>query len=105
MDEPGQMLKCLRLIHAAYDADGADLSAWPEKAADEIERIADELMERECDARRYRWLRSRDLDAITSGGVFAGMTPANVVLNGEDLDSAIDDCIRRELLAFLTPND
>lgn len=42
------------------------------------------------DAARYRWLRDRDLGTVQRGGVFAGMTPANVVLNGEDLDSAID---------------
>ena len=42
------------------------------------------------DAARYRWLRERDLDTITKGGVFAGMTPENVVLNGSDLDKAID---------------
>ncbi len=45
------------------------------------------------DADRYRWLRSRDLDAISQGGVFAGMTPENVILNGEDLDEAIDAAI------------
>lgn len=42
------------------------------------------------EANRYRWLRSRDLDTIKAGGVFAGLTPENVVLNGEDLDAAID---------------
>lgn len=41
-------------------------------------------------ARRYAYLRERNLDAISSGGVFAGMTPENVVLNGDDLDAAID---------------
>lgn len=46
-------------------------------------------------AKRYAWLRSRDVDAISSGGVFAGMTPENVVLNGEDLDAAIDAAIER----------
>ena len=44
-------------------------------------------------AKRYEWLRSRDLDAIGSGGVFAGMTPENVVVNGEDLDAAVDAAI------------
>lgn len=46
----------------------------------------------ECakNANRYLWLRARDLDTITVGGVFAGATPDNVVLNGEDLDLAID---------------
>lgn len=42
------------------------------------------------DAKRYHWLRSRDLDAIVEGGVFAGMIPENVVLNSEDLDREID---------------
>ena len=42
------------------------------------------------DAARYRWLRKRDLDAITKGGVFAGQTPQNIVLNGIDLDIEID---------------
>jgi len=45
------------------------------------------------DAARYRWLRNRDLDAISQGGVFAGMTPEDVVLNGDDLDKAIDAAI------------
>lgn len=37
--EMRHMLDNLRLIHGAYDANGADLSAWPWKAADEIERL------------------------------------------------------------------
>lgn len=40
--------------------------------------------------KRYAFLRSRDLDAIKTGGVFAGMTPDNIVLNGADLDDTID---------------
>lgn len=46
------------------------------------------------DAQRYRWLRSRDLNAIEDGGVFAGMTPDNTVLNGDDLDRAIDEAAK-----------
>lgn len=45
------------------------------------------------DAARYQWLRGRDLETISHGGVFAGKTPDNVILNGEDLDSAIDAAI------------
>ena len=48
------------------------------------------------DAERYRWLRSRDLDAIDKGGVFAGMTPRNVVLNEEHLDAAIDAALKEQ---------
>lgn len=44
---------------------------------------------------RYLWLRRRDLNSIQAGGVFAGMTPNNVVLNGKDLDKAIDDAMGR----------
>lgn len=47
----------------------------------------------EKDAARYQWLRSRDLDTIVEGGVFAGKVPDNVVLNGDDLDAAIDAAI------------
>jgi|GEM_PF-3751352 len=43
------------------------------------------------DAARYRWLRSRDVDAIGQGGVFAGLTPDNLVLSGVDLDRAVDE--------------
>ncbi len=57
--------------------------------ADEIERLR-------IDAARYRWLRSRDLDTISKGGVFAGMTPENVILNEEDLDRAIDAAMNGE---------
>lgn len=39
---------------------------------------------------RYAVLRAAPIDAIRSGGVFAGQTPENVVLNGDDLDAAID---------------
>ncbi|HHJ1658351.1 hypothetical protein CJT77_27885 [Pseudomonas aeruginosa] len=45
------------------------------------------------DAARYRWLRERDLETISRGGVFAGMTPKNIVLNLEDLDAEIDAAI------------
>ena len=48
------------------------------------------------DAKRYRWLRGRDLDTISKGGVFAGVTPDNIVLNEEDLDQAADEAINRE---------
>lgn len=41
-------------------------------------------------AERYACLRERDLSTIYQGGVFAGKTPENVVLNGADLDAAID---------------
>lgn len=49
------------------------------------------------DAGRYRWLRSRDLDAISKGGVFAGMTPDNLVLNEDTLDREIDAAMAKEL--------
>lgn len=58
--------------------DGGDVSI-PEQ----IRRMAK-------DAARYRWLRERDLETIRQGGVFAGMTPENIVLNLEHLDAAID---------------
>lgn len=47
-------------------------------------------------AERYRWLRSRHLETIYEGGVFAGQTPQNLVLNGEDLDAVIDAALASE---------
>lgn len=53
----------------------------------------DEIRMLRLDAERYRWLRSRDLETISEGGVFAGMTPENLVINEETLDQAIDAAI------------
>ena len=33
------------------------------------------------------------LEAVNNGGVFAGVTPDNIVLNGTDLDAEIDAAI------------
>ncbi|WP_233343518.1 hypothetical protein [Burkholderia cepacia] len=52
--------------------------------------LLDRLEAAELYADRYRYLRERPLDAVSTGGVFAGKTPDNVVLNGADLDAAID---------------
>lgn len=41
-------------------------------------------------AKRYAWLRERNLNTVHEGGIFAGKTPMNVVLNGTDLDDEID---------------
>lgn len=50
-----------------------------------------------ADAARYRFLRRQPLDAIHAGGVFAGQTPENLALNGEELDEMIDAAIEKEL--------
>ncbi|ALJ98718.1 hypothetical protein [Burkholderia thailandensis] len=52
--------------------------------------LLDRLEAAELYADRYRYLRERPLNAVSVGGVFAGKTPDNVVLNGADLDAAID---------------
>jgi len=56
--------------------------------------VADALRK---NAERYQWLRERDLETILCGGVFAGQTPNNVVLNGEDLDTAIDAAMSKQV--------
>jgi hypothetical protein len=63
------------------------------KHRDDAENRVAEL---EQDAERYRWLRQRDLETIGVGGVFAGMTPENIVLNGDDLDNAIDAALAKD---------
>lgn len=52
--------------------------------------LLDRMEAAELDADRYRYLRARPLNAVSVGGVFAGKTPDNVVLNGADLDAAVD---------------
>ncbi|CCU70908.1 hypothetical protein [Thalassolituus oleivorans] len=42
------------------------------------------------DAARYRWLRDRDINQIELRGLFVGQTPENIVINGIDLDKAVD---------------
>lgn len=56
--------------------------------------LANELLK---DAERYQWLRSRDLETISHGGVFAGLTPQNMVLNEETLDEAVDAAMAKEV--------
>lgn len=56
--------------------------------------LLDRLEVAELYADRYRYLRERPLDAVSAGGVFAGKTPDNVVLNGADLDAAIDAAMK-----------
>lgn len=63
---------------------------------DTIREAAAELDNLAVDAARYRWLRSRDLASIDKGGIFVGQTPENFVMNGDDLDKAIDLAIVKE---------
>lgn len=42
------------------------------------------------DAQRYRFLRDVDVDTIERGGVFVGVTPANLIVTGVDLDKHVD---------------
>ena len=58
------------------------------------EQSAEQLGWLSLDATRfYRYLRERNLESVYEGGVFAGLTPDNVVLSGEDLDAAIREAI------------
>lgn len=51
-------------------------------------------------AARYLVLRRSDLDTIHNGGLFAGLTPENIVVNGHELDVLVDAVIdsRKESL-------
>jgi hypothetical protein len=106
--EPGDDLAwCERRAAQALPAVRAALSARADGGKDSSDALVDGLTESiaslldriedlEPDAIRYRCLRSRDLDVIVKGGVFAGKVPDNVVLNGDDLDAAIDAAIAGE---------
>lgn len=62
----------------------------------ELEALRARVAELEKGAERYRWLRERDLDTITHGGVFAGQVPENFVISGKELDEAIDAAIDQQ---------
>ena len=83
------------LLAAACDigAIGEALGADMDDDGSEIEGLATELRK---DAERYRWLRSRNLETIHQGGVFAGITPENLVINEETLDEAVDAALAKE---------
>jgi hypothetical protein len=63
-----------------------------------LDALAEENARFWADAMRYNYLRERDLDTLQKGGVFAGMTPKNVVLNGANLDHEVDAAIALDAL-------
>lgn len=78
-----------------YDTYPEDLfaaSTIPEYILDLLDRL--EAAER--DAKRYQYLRGRDLDAIVDGGIFVGKVPDNIVMNEDYLDSAVDHAMQQE---------
>lgn len=87
--------QCLRQMKPTM---GFELAAVAE-IEKELVALGEELSQQRTDATRYRWLRERDLSTLQVGGVFAGVTPENVVLNGEDLDIAIDTHRQAEMIA------
>ena len=54
-----------------------------------------------ADAERYQVLRQADVDTIHNGGLFAGLTPDNIVVNGNDLDQRVDAVL--DLRKAVTP--
>ena len=78
-------------IHTFIDKDGDEIPLLVADLKVLLEQVAITPSHEDArDAARYRWLRARDLETICQGGVFAGMTPQNVILNGQDLDAAVD---------------
>lgn len=56
-----------------------------------------QILQMRKDAARYRYLRNRPEDTIGKGGIFAGMTPKNVILTENDLDREIDRAMADEI--------
>ncbi|WP_139121043.1 hypothetical protein [Pseudomonas mosselii] len=93
-------------LHGAYQAVKAQRDSLSTRLSDaggkmlfmrsELESIKAERDSLLRDAERYRWMRHRNLDTISQGGVFAGQTPENLVLNEETLDEAIDAAMAKE---------
>lgn len=72
----------------SYDPHGPDVVMA--EAYDQLKAENEALRK---DAERYRVLRQADVDTIHNGGLFAGLTPDNIVINGHDLDRRTDAVI------------
>ncbi|CAJ9928245.1 gp38 [Burkholderia pseudomallei] len=77
-------------VHPARPEPRAEVTHGDTTMDECMASLLDRLEAAELYADRYRYLRERPLNAVSVGGVFAGKTPDNVVLNGADLDAAID---------------
>ncbi|MBD8671667.1 hypothetical protein [Pseudomonas lurida] len=60
---------------------------------EEFEALIAENRTLHKNAERYLVLRQADVDTIQNGGLFAGLTPDNIVINGHDLDDRVDALI------------
>lgn len=78
-------------INLQYDIESPTLA---EEWGPEVAELCKQTGDTEQNAARYRWLRERDLDTISQGGVFAGQMPEKMALNGEDLDQAVDEAMQ-----------
>lgn len=101
--------RCLRIREKELAAQAADDRDQKVKLFDEAQAITvnlghwnistaikaliaeNEALRRNAD--RYLVLRQADVDTIQNGGLFAGLTPDNIVINGNHLDEATDAVI------------
>lgn len=81
-------------LAVAYNKTNTGIDMMPPKDCGELLTLS--ATSKKNDA-RYRYLRERNLEVISEGGVFAGKTPDNVVLNLDDLDRAIDIALAEEV--------
>lgn len=65
-------------------------------AARDLKRASLVIAHLAPDAARYRYLRGRQVSTLKDGGLFAGLTPDNLVINGPDLDARVDAAIGAE---------
>lgn len=89
--------------HYAYRAGFAawKLRGWKFIEQQQLARLADEATLQGAElvdklrknAERYLVLRQADVDTIQNGGLFAGLTPDNIVISGHHLDERIDAVI------------
>ena len=81
---------CRECIHSFVNRNGDEIPLLVADLKVLLQIVTTSMNTDAKDAARYRWLRARDLETICQGGVFAGMTPQNVILSGEDLDVTVD---------------
>jgi len=79
--------------HTGSGWGGVDAYAVERAIVDALETAQSSYMADQRDAGRYRFLRNANCEHPLEGGIFIGITPANVIVTGDDADRAVDEAM------------
>lgn len=83
----------VRHTHTGSGWGGLDAYAIERRIVEAVQRDQSSDGTDRRDAARYRFLRNANSEHPTEGGIFIGITPANVIVTEEDADRAVDEAM------------